>query len=54
MTLVRNTLHVQPDRPDDRVLAAKSNVVVDLVAFKIGLGDEATTIATRILQRIPG
>lgn len=54
MTLFRNTLHVQPDRPDDRVLAAKSNVVVDLVAFKIGLGDEATTIATRILQRIPG
>lgn len=54
MTLFRNTLHVQPDRPDDRVLAAKSNVVVDLVAFKVGLGDQATTIASRILQRIPG
>jgi hypothetical protein len=53
MTLFRNTLP-QPDRPDDRVLAAKSNVVVDLVAYKVGLGDEATTIATRILRRIPG
>jgi hypothetical protein len=54
MTLFRNTLHVEQDRPDDRVLAAKANVVVDLVAFKVGLGDQATTIASRILQRIPG
>ncbi len=54
MTLFHNTLHVEEDRPDDRVLAVKANVVVDLVAFKVGLQDQATTIATRILQRIPG
>ena len=54
MTLFHNTLHVEEDRPDDRVLAVKANVVIDLVAFKVGLQNQATTIATRILQRIPG
>ena len=54
MTLFHNTLHVEADRPDDRILAVKANVVVDLVAFKVGLQDQATTIATRVLQRIPG
>ena len=54
MTLFHNVLHVEEDRFDDRVLAVKANVVVDLMAFKVGLQAQATTIGTRILQRIPG
>ena len=54
MTLFHNVLHVEEDRFDDRVLAVKANVVVDLMAFKVGLQAQATTIASQILQRIPG
>lgn len=54
MATVRNTAILQPDLALERVLAAKSNVVVDLQVLGMNLGDEATVIAKRILDRIPG
>ncbi len=37
-----------------RAVAAKANVVVDVTVIGRNLGDDATTVVTRILGRIPG
>ncbi|ORV09855.1 sensor domain-containing protein [Mycobacterium celatum] len=51
---IRNTAVRQQSLGLERVLAAKSNVVVDLQVLGMNLSDEATLIAKRILERIPG
>lgn len=54
VTTIDNTVVVMPTFHQVRALAAKANVVVDLQVTGYDLTDEATTIATRILDRIPG
>jgi hypothetical protein len=54
VTTIRNTAVLKQELGLQRVLAAKSNVVVDLQVLGVNLNDEATTIAKRILARVPG
>ena len=51
---LRNTLTARQGVPQYRILAAKGNVVIDLSVVAKQLGDEPTTIADRMLARIPG
>jgi hypothetical protein len=54
MATVRNTAVLSSDLAMVRVVAAKSSVIVDLQIEGIRMGDEPTTIARRILARVPG
>ena len=51
---LRNMLTARQGVPQYRILAAKGNVVIDLSVLAKQLGDEPTTIADRMLARIPG
>ncbi|WP_218014437.1 sensor domain-containing protein [Mycolicibacterium palauense] len=52
-TLVNTFLGAKP-LPYYRILAAKSNVVIDLSVFALKIDDEPATIAEEMLSRIPG
>jgi hypothetical protein len=51
---LRNTLTTRQGLPQYRILAAKGNVVIDLSVLAKELGNEPSTIADRMLARIPG
>lgn len=53
VTTIANVLDGDEHDDDIRVLAAKSNVVVDLQFTGLDLTDEPATVVTRILDRIP-
>lgn len=51
---LQNTLTTRQGIPQYRILAAKGNVVIDLSVLAKELGNEPSTIADRMLARIPG
>lgn len=52
-TIKRDTVNVSHDISLVRAMAAKANVVVDIQVARVKLTDQATSIATQILDRIP-
>ena len=52
---LQNAINGTRPAPQFRILAAKANVVLDLSAFSARMtADQAETVATGVLARIPG